>query len=64
MKNEGDKMIDLTIRVTEDGTTIYGATIEIKERETAKKIGEDVREAMGEILIKHTNPKDQNEQGI
>ena len=51
-------MIDITVRVTEDGATIYGGTIEVSEKKDAKKLANDVREAVAEILIKYSNPED------
>jgi len=51
-------MKDITVKITAEGATIYCATIEVEKEEDAEKLGNDVREAIAEILLKHYNPED------
>ena len=51
-------MISIDVKITADGATIYGATIEVEKKEDAEKLENEVREAIAEILIKYYNPED------
>ena len=51
-------MLDITVKITADGATVYGATIEVEKKEDAEKLEKEVREAIAEILIQHYQGKE------